>query len=73
VVLSDEGAEDYLTRVTMPIFRDPNGDAWLAFRSDALKHDTFVYDADGKLVLSWRISDGSFVAKIGAAVRMLPP
>jgi hypothetical protein len=73
VVLSDGNADDFLTRVSMPIFRDPTRNAWKAFRSDVLKHDTFVYDADGKLVLSWRVSDGSFAAKIGAAVRMLPP
>jgi len=74
VVLSDGNASDFVSRISVPIFRDPNRDGWRAFRADVVKHDTFVFDAQGKLVLTWRVASGtSFSPSIGAAVRMLPP
>jgi hypothetical protein len=73
VVLSDGNATDFVSRVSMPIFKDSTRAQWTALRPDVVKHDTFVFDANGQLKFSWRVSDGTgFATAIGAAVRALP-
>jgi hypothetical protein len=61
----------------MPLFRDPSPgrDAWRAFDPNALKHDTFIYDANGQLVLYRKSSSGlgTWRADMAAAIRALPP
>lgn len=83
VAVSDSNASWFLSSpptpaLTMPLFRDPSPgrDAWRAFDGNAVKHDTFVFDASGQRVLGWKVSQNSLSqwrATIGAAVRSLPP
>lgn len=73
VVLSDANATDYINRVSVPIFRDAAGGlpAWREMKPDAAKHDTFVFDTAGALVLSWDVGSEQFTewaADIRAAV-----
>lgn len=82
VALSDFNATWFLDSppspaLTMPLLRDPSAGrtAWRAFDSTAVKHDTFVFDANGQRVLSWKASQSSISqwrSAIGAAVRALP-
>ena len=73
VVLGDGNASQFASRVSLPIFRDHDGAAWDAMRSNAKKHDTFVFGPDGKRTYFWL---GSYTGdparwrvEIGAAVR----
>ncbi len=64
VVLADQNADDFASRVSMPIFRDPSAGraAWLEMQSTAVKHDTFVFDKTGVRTLFWDASTRSFGA-----------
>ncbi len=78
VVVSDSNASDFVSRVTMPIFRDPSAgrDAWFAFDPTALKHDTFIFDAQGQRVKTLKLNGGlaaTWRSDVAAAVRALPP
>lgn len=83
VAVSDSNASWFLTSpptpaLTMPLFRDPSAGrtAWQAFYAGASKHDAFVFDKDGQLILRWRAAERSvsnWRTDIGAAVRGLPP
>jgi hypothetical protein len=83
VAVSDSNASWFLTSppspaLTMSLFRDPSAGrtAWRAFDATAVKHDTFVFDANGQRVLTWKVSQNSLSqwrTAIGAAVRQLPP
>jgi hypothetical protein len=83
VAVSDSNASWFLTSppspaLTMSLFRDPSPgrNAWRAFDANAVKHDTFVFDANGQRVLTWKVSQNSLSqwrTTIGAAVRQLPP
>lgn len=79
VVLSDSNASDFVGRVTMPIFRDPTPGraSWTQMEPGSIKHDTFVFDAQGQRTLVWKASGGLDATKwrtdIAAAVRALPP
>ncbi len=83
VAVSDSNASWFLTSppspaLTMPLFRDPSPgrDAWRELETSAVKHDTFVFDASGRRVLTWRVSQNSLSqwrTTIGTAVRQLPP
>jgi len=82
VALSDSNASWFLTSppspaLTMPLFRDPSParTAWSQLEAGAVKHDTFVFDAAGQKVLSWKASARSvsqWRSDLGAAVRALP-
>ncbi len=81
VALSDSNASWFLSSpptpaLTMPLLRDPSParEAWRALDGSAVKHDTFVFDADGQKVLSWKSSRGvsQWRAEIGEAIRRLP-
>lgn len=58
VVLADINADDFISRVSVPIFREPTAGrpAWLEMESIARKHDTFVYGPDGLRTLFWDAS-----------------
>lgn len=78
VVVSDSNASDFVTRVTMPIFLDPSPGraAWLELDPSALKHDTFLFDAQGRRVLTLKLNgalSSTWKADVAAAVRALPP
>ena len=82
VALADSQAGWFLSSpptpaLTMPLFRDPSAarEAWRELDAQAVKHDTFVFDAAGQLVLSWKATRGvsSWRTDIAAAVRRLPP
>ena len=77
VALSDSNASDFVSRVTMPVLRDPSAarDAWRALDPSAQKHDTVLFDAQGRVVLYRRASAGlsNWRADVGAAIRALPP
>lgn len=79
VALSDANATDFVGRLTMPILRDPSAGrtAWKALAPDAFKHDTFVFDAQGKRVLYFdaggSLNGPAWTAAVGNAVRVLPP
>lgn len=62
VVLSDQNASDYVSRVTMPVFRDPSAGraAWIEMQPTAVKHDTFVFDKTGMRTLFWDASTKNF-------------
>ena len=77
VVLSDSNATDFVGRSSAPLFKDPTAGraAWRALDPSAVKHDTVVFDAQGRVVLYRRASSGlsTWRADIAAAVRSLPP
>ncbi len=79
VVLSDANASDFVPVLTMPLFRDPspNRAAWLELDATAYKHDTFVFDAQGRRVLTLKLNGSlnpaTWRSDVGAAVRALPP
>ncbi len=78
VVVSDSNASDFVSRVTMPIFKDPSAGraAWFELDASALKHDTFVFDAQGRRVATLKLNGGlssTWRADVAAAVRALPP
>ena len=78
MVVSDSNANDFVSRVTMPIFRDPSANraAWLALDPAAIKHDTFVFDAQGRRVLTLKLNgslSSTWRSDVAAAVRALPP
>jgi hypothetical protein len=62
VVLSDQNATDYTSRVSMPIFRDPSPGraAWIEMQAGAVKHDSFVFDKLGQRTLFWDASARNF-------------
>jgi Fe-S cluster biogenesis protein NfuA len=73
VVLGDQNATEFASRVSLPIFEDRDGAAWETMRPDATKHDSFVFGPDGKRTFFW---PGSYQgdatrwrAEVGAAVR----
>ncbi len=70
VVLSDANATDYVSRVSMPIFRDPSPGraAWIAMEPGAVKHDTFVFDKTGGRSLFWDASARDF-SRLSADLR----
>jgi hypothetical protein len=78
-VLSDFLAEYFIDIVTMPIFKDPaaNHPTWEMMDPGSLKHDTFVYDANGVRTLVWKgngaLDPTRWRSEIAAAVRALPP
>lgn len=72
-LLSDQNADDFAGRATVPLFRDPSpGRArWAEMQPGAVKHDTFVYARDGARVLFWDVSArelGKWAVEIRAAV-----
>lgn len=73
IVLGDANAKEFQSRVALPIFRDADGQAWSAMRTGASKHDTFVFDANGKRTFFWKGSyqgDASrWTVEVGAAAR----
>lgn len=62
VVLSDVNATDFTSRTTVPIFRDPTSGrpTWAQMQPGAVKHDTFVFDAQGVRTLFWDTSSEDF-------------
>ena len=62
VALSDQNATDYVSRISMPIFRDPSPgrSAWIEMQPGAVKHDTFVFDKSGVRTLFWDASARNF-------------
>jgi hypothetical protein len=62
IVLSDVNANDYATRVSVPIFREPTAGrpAWAQMQPGAVKHDTFVYNKLGERTLFWDTSSEVF-------------
>jgi len=73
VILGDPNAEQFASRVALPIFRDKDKSAWNEMRSGASKHDTFVFSPSGERTYFWL---GSYQgdatrwrADIGKAVR----
>lgn len=62
VLLSDQNASDFVSHVSMPIFRDPSPGraAWLEMQATAVKHDTFVFDKTGVRTLFWDASTRNF-------------
>lgn len=78
VAVSDFNANDFVGRVTMPIFRDgsPNRAAWLELDAMALKHDTFIFDAQGQRVATLKLGGGlsaTWRDDVAREVRKLPP
>lgn len=75
VVLSDSNATDYVSRVSVPIFRDKstNLDSWTEMAQTAAKHDTFVFAANGERTLYRRYTEGlpNWASDIRAAVTAL--
>jgi hypothetical protein len=81
-MVSDRFGSEYFpgrADLTMPVFQDDSSNraAWRALKTNALKHDTFVFNAQGVLVLSWTskglLDADGFKTDIAAAVRALPP
>ena len=73
LLLSDQNATDFVTRASVPIFRDPSPGraAWAQMQSGAVKHDTFVYTRTGARALFWDASMrnlGEWSADLRAAV-----
>ncbi len=70
VVLSDQNATDFVSRISLPIFRDPSPGraAWVEMQAEAAKHDTFVFDKAGVRTLFWDASTSDF-AELSADVR----
>jgi hypothetical protein len=73
VILGDPNAEQFASKVALPIFEDPDKSAWNEMRAGAYKHDTFVFAPNGERTYFW---PGSYqgdatrwLADIGKAVR----
>jgi hypothetical protein len=73
VILGDPNAEQFASRVSLPIFKDRDKSAWYEMRTGASKHDTFVFAPNGERTYFWL---GSYQgdatrwrADIGKAVR----
>ena len=62
VVLSESGAEDFVSLVSLPIFRDDSfgRTAWFEMSATAQKHDTLVFDADGNQTFYWDVGSNDF-------------
>lgn len=77
VVLADVNAIDFVGRVSMPILRDgsPTRTAWRDLEAAAVKHDTAVFDAEGRFISFRRGALGLSTWKddIAAIVRSLGP
>jgi hypothetical protein len=73
VILGDGNAQEFASRVSLPIFRDAEGSAWDAMRPNASKHDTFVFAPSGLRTFFWLGSYQGDATKwradVGAAVR----
>ena len=77
-MVSDFNAQDFVSRVTMPIFEDtsPNRAAWLELDATAQKHDTFIFDAQGQRVATLKLGGDLSVTwrdDVAREVRKLPP
>lgn len=75
-MLSNIDATDFVSRTSVPIFRDPTGSrtSWNMMEPAARKHDTFVYSRAGIRTLFWDASArdlGQWAAEIRAAVEAL--
>ncbi len=82
VIVADRFGSEYFpgrNDLTMPVFQDDSSNraAWRALKATVIKHDTFVFNAQGELVLSWTskglLNADGFKTEIAAAVRALPP
>jgi hypothetical protein len=77
IVLGDLNAEQFASKVSLPIFEDDDGKAWDAMRPNASKHDTFVYGPDGKRTFFWLGSyqdDATrWTGEVGEAIRAVAP
>ncbi|HVJ92803.1 MAG TPA: AhpC-related (seleno)protein [Labilithrix sp.] len=73
VVLADGYGSEFASRVTLPIFNDPDKSAWREMRPNAYKHDTYVFAPSGERTWfkagTYRGEPGSWKAETGAAVR----
>lgn len=75
VILGDPNAEQFVSKVSLPIFKDGDKSAWNEMRPSASKHDTFVFAPNGERTYFW---PGSYQgdatrwrSDIGAAVRQV--
>ncbi len=73
IILGDPNAEQFASKVSLPIFKDKDKSAWNEMRPGAYKHDTFVFAPSGERTYFWL---GSYQgdatrwrADIGKAVR----
>jgi hypothetical protein len=77
IVLGDLNAEQFASKVSLPIFEDDDGTAWETMRPNASKHDTFVFGPDGKRTYFWlgsyRGDATRWTAEVGEAIRAVAP
>ena len=73
LVLADGYGSQLTTKVSLPIFNDPDKSAWKQMRPNAYKHDTYVFAPSGERTWfkagTYQGEPASWKAETGAALR----
>jgi hypothetical protein len=73
LVLADGYGAEFTSKVSLPIFNDPDKSAWKQMRPNASKHDTYVFAPNGERTWfkagTYQGEPATWKTETGAAVR----
>ena len=73
LVLADGYGSEFTSKVSLPIFNDPDKSAWKEMRPNAYKHDTYVFAPNGERTWfkagTYQGEPATWKTETGAAVR----